>query len=890
VTSVTHSPGPGTVSSITTSFAYQGLGSGLFDQLTSVIDPLLNVTHYYYDGSGNLTSIIDPKVQTSTYGYNALGQLTSATTPLHETTTYGYSPTDDLTSITDALTPPNVTNFTTDDLGRVTQVTTPLGHTASYAYDTLDHVIKATDGNGNTTTYTYDLLGLPAGMTDAAGNPTTITRPNTLNKETVCDALSHCVVANFDYAGKDTDVTDKLSIKTVFSYDTLQRVSQANINSTSTPNYDRRTIALTYDSLDRPTVLADTITGTSNSLTNTINYQYDGVDNVVSENVQVPQGQSNTNTTIAYQYDGDSRRTQTAITGTGSGETYNYLYDPDSELTGVSGGPLSASLVYDPDGHRTSLAVGSVTTGYFYDYDSRLTSLSYNGNSLGQITYNYDNDGRVTSEGDSLASLNLPQTEGANTANTYSFINQITSWNGFAPSVPDFAGNLTEDPVTKAQYFWDSRNQLSSITGGPATTFNAAYDATMRRYDQNTAFGGTTTYLHDEKDVAQSATTGGQSNPVNNYLTMPGTGEVLAFTTTGGTYVPLHDRLGSTIGLVNSSNVLQTQYTYDPYGNVTSSGQASSYPYLFAGMELDSTGLYHTQTRYYNPAIGRFLSADGGLAPNLFTYADDDPINANDPSGRSPEYASGAGSISPLASPEVQATGSSPQDSSLDGVLMAQEDGAGGGGECGSGDCSIPVPPNFFSNNSLGMDIVDFFESLFGGGSSKPAFIPPGYRRAAHYPSIHFITDSEAQIEEYTPDQKQSSIGIETASVFRSADYYNLNFNVAIENPYTGQWFGVSLSISRDRYGDWFLAAPGISFGKTPYMVSFSATGNWMDQKSTPTRKQLENFLSGNGYNVTYGRGWGVISESFNKSGKATGFGIGSPQKGGSWNYSWELP
>jgi hypothetical protein len=307
-------------------------------------------------------------------------------------------------------------------------------------------------------------------------------------------------------------------------------------------------------------------------------------------------------------------------------------------------------------------------------------------------------------------------------------------------------------------------------------------------------------------------------------------------------------------------------------------------------MELDSTGLYHTQTRYYNPAIGRFLSADGGLAPNLFTYADDDPINANDPSGRSPEYASGAGSISPLASPEVQATGSSPQDSSLDGVLMAQEDGAGGGGECGSGDCSIPVPPNFFSNNSLGMDIVDFFESLFGGGSSKPAFIPPGYRRAAHYPSIHFITDSEAQIEEYTPDQKQSSIGIETASVFRSADYYNLNFNVAIENPYTGQWFGVSLSISRDRYGDWFLAAPGISFGKTPYMVSFSATGNWMDQKSTPTRKQLENFLSGNGYNVTYGRGWGVISESFNKSGKATGFGIGSPQKGGSWNYSWELP
>jgi RHS repeat-associated protein len=128
---------------------------------------------------------------------------------------------------------------------------------------------------------------------------------------------------------------------------------------------------------------------------------------------------------------------------------------------------------------------------------------------------------------------------------------------------------------------------------------------------------------------------------------MPGTGEVLAFTTTSGTYVPLHDRLGSAIGLVNSSNSLQTQYTYEPFGNVTTSGQASPYPYLFAGMELDSSGLYHTQTRYYSPTFGRFLTADAGLPANAFSYADDDPVNAIDPSGRSPEYVSGAAGMSP---------------------------------------------------------------------------------------------------------------------------------------------------------------------------------------------------------------------------------------------------
>jgi hypothetical protein len=42
---------------------------------------------------------------------------------------------------------------------------------------------------------------------------------------------------------------------------------------------------------------------------------------------------------------------------------------------------------------------------------------------------------------------------------------------------------------------------------------------------------------------------------------MPGAGEVLAFATTGGTDVPLQDRLGSAIGLVNSSNSLQTRST-----------------------------------------------------------------------------------------------------------------------------------------------------------------------------------------------------------------------------------------------------------------------------------------------------------------------------------------
>ncbi len=69
----------------------------------------------------------------------------------------------------------------------------------------------------------------------------------------------------------------------------------------------------------------------------------------------------------------------------------------------------------------------------------------------------------------------------------------------------------------------------------------------------------------------------------------------------------------------------------------TANGQASKYQYLFAGMESDPTGLYHTLARYYSPRLQRSLSEDplqfGGGQLNLFAYAGNDPIDLADPLG-----------------------------------------------------------------------------------------------------------------------------------------------------------------------------------------------------------------------------------------------------------------
>ena len=61
----------------------------------------------------------------------------------------------------------------------------------------------------------------------------------------------------------------------------------------------------------------------------------------------------------------------------------------------------------------------------------------------------------------------------------------------------------------------------------------------------------------------------------------------------------------------------------------------------------DETNLYYLQSRYYDPALGRFinadnvalLGADGTLTGyNLFAYCDNNPASKSDPSGQIPEF------------------------------------------------------------------------------------------------------------------------------------------------------------------------------------------------------------------------------------------------------------
>ena len=105
---------------------------------------------------------------------------------------------------------------------------------------------------------------------------------------------------------------------------------------------------------------------------------------------------------------------------------------------------------------------------------------------------------------------------------------------------------------------------------------------------------------------------------------------------------------GDVVALVNSTygNTVVT-YTYDAWGNVLSVGGSMAEtlgklnPFRYRGYVYDNeTTLYYLQSRYYDPAMGRFINADafastgqGILGNNMFAYCNNSPVAFYDPRG-----------------------------------------------------------------------------------------------------------------------------------------------------------------------------------------------------------------------------------------------------------------
>jgi len=106
--------------------------------------------------------------------------------------------------------------------------------------------------------------------------------------------------------------------------------------------------------------------------------------------------------------------------------------------------------------------------------------------------------------------------------------------------------------------------------------------------------------------------------------------------TTSAYYVA--DGLGSITRIVDGSGSVLNQYRYGAFGKMKQVQESFANAYTYTGREWDAdAGLYYYRTRWYDPAVGRFMSEDpigfAGGDTNLFAYVLNNPVSWVDPLG-----------------------------------------------------------------------------------------------------------------------------------------------------------------------------------------------------------------------------------------------------------------
>jgi RHS repeat-associated protein len=608
----------GTANAFTEKFTY----TTDYNKVKTYTDPRNKITTMTYDAKGNVTQVKDPLNNVTNMTYDSQGKvltMTSGASGNTITRTYTYD-VNDVRTVTEGG---YTSTFTTDTLGRVTAMTDGRGNVSYYEYDNRSRLIKATDPNGKITQLQYDGNGNITKVTDAANAITQYAYDPRNRLTSITDPFNQVELATWDAKGNLATYTDRRNQKTTFAYDARDRLSSAiYADATST----------TYGYSYPAGGLVDVTTTEGSSV---ITRRLDSRDRLSYE--LTPQGR------IDYTYDAADRRTGMTVLGQ-TGITY--AWDDFDRLTTITQGARSIALTYDQANRRSKIIFpGGLEQRMAYAQARRRPSaVSYFAGTTQLDAFtdsNFDSDGRpIARTGAATNPTGLPA---AFTA-TYNK-NRLTNFNG-ALWTYDNQGNLTNDATNT--YIWDARNRLKEIKQGVTTTATFQYDAVNRR-TKKIIGGASTEYLHDGLTPVQEKRAG----DITQLITGPGIDDYFSriTTTTGTTPVTtvrnfLTDFLGNTIMLADDSGVVKTIYSYEPYGETTSTGEASTNPFQFTGRENDNTGLYYFRARYYHPKAKRFISEDpigqaGGL--NAFAYVYGNPISKTDSLGLIDIYIGGAG-------------------------------------------------------------------------------------------------------------------------------------------------------------------------------------------------------------------------------------------------------
>jgi RHS repeat-associated protein len=134
----------------------------------------------------------------------------------------------------------------------------------------------------------------------------------------------------------------------------------------------------------------------------------------------------------------------------------------------------------------------------------------------------------------------------------------------------------------------------------------------------------------------------GSNNVISRFVYSTGINVPAYMIKAGVAYKIVTDHLGSPRLVIDAvTGSVAQRLDYDEFGKVTLDTNPGFQPFGFAGGLYDAqTGLVHYGAREYEPDTGRWTAKDPvGFAsgPNLYIYADNDPVNLIDPLGTETE-------------------------------------------------------------------------------------------------------------------------------------------------------------------------------------------------------------------------------------------------------------
>ena len=282
---------------------------------------------------------------------------------------------------------------------------------------------------------------------------------------------------------------------------------------------------------------------------------------------------------------------------------------------------LSRGYAYNSFGDLTALTEGTDSYAFTYDGLGRLTS-AYN------RSYSYDGASRLTAFNG--------QAYGYGDSGPYHAVDRIAGADRFDY---DANGNMVKRNKglsDQQTLVWDAENRLSQVQDNNGDLVEQYWYGVEGMRVKKTR-GNTTTYTffaQYEEEVTNGVTT------VVSYYTF---GSMRVAVKRGNTLYHLHgDHLGSTSLTTRGSSTTASR-AYYAYGAERSATGDLRTDHTFTGQKRDATGLMYYNARYYDPALGTFISADpmvpnprSVIDHNRFLYARGNPLRFSDPTGYIP--------------------------------------------------------------------------------------------------------------------------------------------------------------------------------------------------------------------------------------------------------------